>query len=80
MKKITESIGIAIIAMIAAFLLSVVGGTILWLIWEDSIIGMFPKSVESGILSNKLEWWQSVKIVWIFNLLIKATLNNDNSK
>lgn len=80
MKRITESIGILVIGMIVAFFVSVFGGTLLWLLWDDSITAMFPKAVENGILSDKLEWWQSVKIVWIFNLLIKATLSNDKSK
>lgn len=80
MKNITESIGILIIGMIVAFFVSVFGGTLLWLLWDDSISAMFPKAIENGVISKSLEWWQSVKIVWIFNLLIKATLSNDKSK
>jgi hypothetical protein len=77
MNKIAE--GYIIVGFIIVCAIAVLGGTILWLIWEDSLTAMFPKAVESGVLAEKLGWWQSVKITWIFALLIKST-NTTSSK
>jgi hypothetical protein len=79
MNKIAEGIGYIIVGFIIVCAIAVLGGTILWLIWEDSLTAMFPKAVESGVLAEKLGWWQSVKITWIFALLIKST-NTTSSK
>lgn len=46
-------------------------GTLLWLIWEDSLSAMFPTAVASGILAAKLTLGQAVKISWVFNILLK---------
>jgi len=81
MNKFEEGIGIIVVVLLTLFLFSVLGGTILFLIWEDSITAMFPKAVESGLVAAKLSWWQSVKITWICSILIKSTNTvNNNSK
>ncbi len=78
MNRFAEGLGILLIASIIIGAGALLGGTILWLIWEDSVTAMFPKAVESGVLAATLGWWQSVKIVWVFGLLIKATQTNNN--
>jgi hypothetical protein len=78
MNNFAEAVGAAILVILLVFVVSVFGGTVLYFIWEDSLTAMFPKAVESGVLAAKLTWWQSVKIVWIFALLVKATQTNKN--
>lgn len=78
MNKFAEGLGMIVMGLLIIFGISVLGGTILWLIWEDSITGMFPKAVETGVLAATLTWWQSVKITWIFSILIKATNSTTN--
>lgn len=78
MNDLVEGIGIIVVTVMAAFLISVVGGTLFYFIYEDSIQAMFPKAVETGVLAATLTWWQSVKIVWIFTILIKSGQTTDN--
>jgi hypothetical protein len=80
MNNFAEAVGAAILVILLVFVVSVFGGTVLYFIWEDSLTAMFPKAVESGVLAAKLTWWQSVKIVWIFALLVKATQTNKNKE
>lgn len=80
MNQFAEGVGFIVVALLLVFVVSVLGGTLLWFIWEDSITAMFPKAVENGVLAPTLTWWQSVKITWIFALLFKATQTNNNKK
>jgi len=80
MSDFMEGVGFIVVALFLVCVMSVLGGTALWLIWEDSITAMFPKAIESGVLAATLTWWQSVKIVWVFSLLLKATQTNTVKK
>lgn len=80
MNRFAEGIGYIIFGLLIVCAISVLGGTVLWLIWEDSLTAMFPKAVESGVLAAKLDWWQSVKITWIFALLFKSTSTTSSKK
>lgn len=80
MNKFAEGIGMIVTGILIVFAVSVLGGTILWFIWEDSVTAMFPKSIESGILAATLTWWQCVKISWVFSILIKTTTTNSSTK
>jgi hypothetical protein len=79
MNQIVEGMGKIIVGILILCGVAVLSGTLLWLIWEDSITAMFPKAVETGVLASTLTWWQSVKITWIFTLLLKATNTNSTS-
>lgn len=69
---------VAVLAIIGAIvsvaLLSLVNGTILWLIWPVAIPVAFPALVASGALTGKLSWWASVCLTWIAGILVKASL------
>ena len=73
MNDIAESVGKIIVGLLLIFVGAVFSGTILWLIWNDSVGAMFPKAVETGVLAATLTWWQAVKVSWVFAILIKAT-------
>jgi hypothetical protein len=72
MNQFAERFSFIIMSALVIAAGAVTGGTILWLLWEDSLTAMFPTAVSSGILAAKLEWWTAVKVVWIFGLLFKT--------
>lgn len=80
MNKVAEGLGYIIVGLLIVCCVSVLGGTLLWLLWEDSITAMFPKAIESGVLAATLDWWQSVKITWVFTLLLKGSSSTSSSK
>lgn len=80
MNKFAEGLGLVMVGFLIIAAVSVLAGTFLWLVWEDSVTAMFPKAVESGVLAATLTWWQCVKISWVFNILIKTTTNTSGKK
>jgi hypothetical protein len=74
MNTYAERMTIIIMTLVTTCIAAVTAGTILWLIWEDSLSAMFPGAVAAGVLAAKLTWWQSVKIVWVFSILIKIVI------
>lgn len=74
MNYTAERMTIIIMTLLTTFIGAVAAGTILWLIWEDSLTAMFPGAVAAGVLAASLTWWQSVKIVWVFSILIKTVI------
>jgi len=71
-------IGLGAIALVA--LLSLFGGTIVYLIWPVAIHAAFPGLVISGAIAGELTWWQAVCLTWLFGILIKSTQTNSNNK
>ena len=82
LNKIFETICITISLMITTTILivalSLISGTILWLIWPIAIPAVFPGLITSGILAARLKWWIAVCLVWIFSILIRSTTNIKN--
>ena len=73
--------GLAIVgAIVGVALLSLVNGTILWLIWPVAIPVAFPALVASGALAGKLSWWASVCLTWIAGILVKASLTTKRAQ
>ena len=68
--------GITIMCIVAV--IAVLGGTILFWIWPVAIPAAFPGLVSSSIIAGKIAWWPSVCLVWIFGILIKNSVNNNN--
>ena len=62
--------------LILTAIAAVMGGTILWLLWDGSVTAVFPTAVSSGIVAEHLAWWPAVKIVWICTLLFKTTIDS----
>jgi len=69
MERITAFIGTMIIAVILIFIVAIIGGTILWIIWDDCI----PHVFKSEVLSKDLTWWQAVTLTWVAGILIKSS-------
>lgn len=68
-------LGLGAIALIAA--LSLVSGTIVWLLWPYAMAA-FPGLVKAGTLASELSWWTSVCLTFVCSILIKASQSNTN--
>lgn len=79
MNKFTETFNSLILVAIVVFIGATLGGSILYLLYP-SLLEFFPTAVSSGVLAPILEWWTAVKIVWIFNILVKSTPTSPSSK
>lgn len=75
-----ERMTFIVMNLIVTSIAAVMGGTILWLLWEGSITAIFPTAVTNGIISEHLEWWPAVKILWICTLLFKTTVDIKSPK
>ena len=73
MNKILETIGAAVAAILVVGLCSVLGGTVLFLIWPVAVPAAFPGLVASGALAARLSWCGSVCLSWVAHILIKST-------
>lgn len=76
MENFLKAVGAGLIIALLIFLLAVLNGTILWCIYPH-IHMLFNQST---ILAERLEWWDSVCITWIFGILIKSSNTNNNKK
>ncbi len=70
---ISKIIGIAILL----FIVSILSGTVLWIIYPH-IHSLFPNAAINGIIAKDLNWWDSVCITWIFAILLKSSNSNLN--
>ena len=65
--------------MLLIFGFSLIGGTLIWLIWEFTIPYMFPKAVESGYIVADPAWWKCVLFSWFCGLTFKGTSSSSSS-
>ena len=75
-SKVVAVIG----ALALVFIVSLIGGTFVWLIWPVAIPAAFPGLVSSGVLVAKLGWWASVCLTWLFSTLIKGSTTVNKGK
>lgn len=80
MEDFIKAVGAIVVVAATVFLMSGIGGTIVWLFWGDCIPYAFPKIVESGYLARDLTWWQSVTLVWVLGILIRNSSKSSKSK
>ena len=80
MEDFVKVVGIAVLAIALLGLVSVLSGTILWMIWPVAIPAAFPGLVASGVIAGRLTWWASVCVSWLFGILIKAGSSTTSKK
>lgn len=74
MDKVISAV-VAIVALL--FFLSLLSGTVVWLVWPVAIPAAFPGLVASGAVPAALGWWPSVCLTWIAGALVKSSNYND---
>jgi hypothetical protein len=78
-NELFAAFGIAIVAFFMILFTSVIGGTMLWLIYPH-IHALFPTAAQNGVIALDLGWWNSVCVVWIFGILLKPSNSSKTSK
>jgi hypothetical protein len=76
MEDFVKVLGTILFVMWVIFFISILSGTLLWLIYPH-IHALFPTAAAKGIIAKDLGWWDSVCITWIFNILIRASNTNN---
>ena len=77
MEKVIAGLLIALGVMVVVTISSVIGGTIVYLIWPVAIPVAFPGLVESGKVASQIAWWPAVCLTWICGILIKSSQTNN---
>lgn len=77
MDKLVTGIGLIVLGSILLFIVSIVGGTIVWATWPH-IHAMFPQAAAKGIIAQDLSWWDSVCVTWLFSVLIKSSSSSSS--
>ena len=78
MNSIGNGILIGLGSLVVIALLAVLGGTILFWIWEPAVAPFIEQSV--AWLPAVLTWKQAVLLTWVFGILIKSSQVNNNNK
>lgn len=77
----TKIISTIIATLLSIAIVAVIGGTVVWLLWDYTIPYVFPKLVSEGYIAGEVEWWKAVMLSWICYSLINAPkLNNSDSE
>jgi len=79
MDEFFTMIGVIVMGVIVIIGVSVISGTIIWILWPYVIPNVFPGLVEIGHLPSELGWWTSVLFSW-FTHSIFPTGSNVKSK
>ena len=78
-EKVLTYVGAAVAVIAIVGLVSVLTGTILWVLYPH-IHAMFPTAATKGIIAKELSWLDSVCVTWIFSILIKGGSTSSNKK
>ncbi len=78
MEELIINVISGIILLIAVLIVSLISGTILWIVWPYTIPAVLPGLIANGIIASKLTWFQSVCLVWFISLFVKTKYNNSN--
>jgi hypothetical protein len=76
LETMAKALVISFIVFISVALMSLISGTIVWLIWPVAIPSVFPDLVSKNIISGELSWWSSVCLSWLMGILFRTTIKN----
>lgn len=77
MEKLFTAILAGIIIIPVLIALSLISGTIVWLVWPTAVLA-FPALVTAGYLVPQISWWTAVCLSFLCSSLIKSTQTNNN--
>lgn len=77
MEKLMKMIGGAVLVIATVFIVATLSGTVLYEIYPH-IHALFPNAAQNGIISEKLGWWDSVCVCWIFGILVKGNASSSS--
>lgn len=73
--KILAFIGVIVVF----FLISTLTGTLVWLLWDNTIPNLFGGLVENGYIEKYPDWFDVVKFSWIIGLLFASGRTNSEN-
>lgn len=73
-----ENISKLIIVFTFIFIACTITGTLVWLLWDNTIPALFSGLVEKGYVSPSPKWFDVVKFSWIIGLLFYSKSDNKN--
>lgn len=65
----TDKIAFILGTLVFVFLLTTITGTLIWLLWDNTIPYIFNGLVENGYIERNPEWFDVVKFSWMIGLL-----------
>lgn len=64
--------------LVSSMVFAFVQGTILFILYPY-INTLFLTAAENGIIAYQLGWWNSICIMWLFNLLFKSNTTHTHT-
>lgn len=74
---IFEQLGRKLSSVVLTFFIAMISGSILWAIYPH-IHALFPTAAEKGIIARDISLWDAICVSWIFNILLKPTVQPMN--
>lgn len=72
----TERIILILGALAVVFLISTITGTLVWLLWDNTIPYIFDGLVSNGYIEKNPDWFDVVKFSWIIGLLFSSKVSS----
>lgn len=72
MITVTNTVDRVILGLVSGFILAMVGGTIVWILWPYVIPVIIPKLVTEGWVIPRIGWWTSVLFNWLMGCLMRS--------
>lgn len=73
--KILTFVGIILVVL----LISTITGTLVWILWDNTIPQLFSGLVENGYVAKSPDWFDVVKFSWIIGLLFASGSSNSKN-
>lgn len=65
--------------IVVVLLISTITGTLVWLLWDNTIPQLFSGLVENGYVAQSPDWFDVVKFSWIIGLLFASGSSNSKN-
>lgn len=72
--KFLAFVGVIVLVLI----ISTITGTLVWLLWDNTIPQLFSGFVENGYVAKSPDWFDVVKFSWIIGLLFASGSSNND--
>lgn len=70
MEKVIQVLIVALGAIVLMLLVATLTGTLIWFLWDSTMVASFALP--------SLAWWQCVKLSWICGLLFKSSASSSS--
>ena len=71
--------GMGLLAVVVVFILAILSGVFVWLLYPYVVNAVLPGVVASGAIAAKLTIWQSIGLAWLCSILFKGSGSSSSS-